>query len=103
MNWVGILSIAVSLLTVISGATLKQFFDLRREIGELKIEHQKILSSVAERFVRSADFVEFKQMIRQEFAATRQEITAMQQGVVQMTGLLHELKGAAQANNPTRT
>lgn len=102
VNWVGILSIAVGLLTFIVGGSIKFCFELKREIAELRVEHQKLLNGVAEKYVRSPEFSEFKTLMRLEFQAIRGDFAATQQDIKALASVIHELKGAVQATNPVR-
>lgn len=99
MNWIGIISICVTVTLFVGGGLLKAIFDIRRELGAIQTEQQRVMGAVAEKYVQSRDFSEFKVLMRQELTAVRQEIAAVQQTLTQALGLLHELKGAQQGPN----
>lgn len=100
MNWVGILSICVTVSLAIGAGLLKSILDIRKELGDIRTEQQRVIAAVAKEYVNSRDFSEFKTLMRQELTAVRSEIAAVQQTLTQALGLLHELKGAQQG--PTR-
>jgi hypothetical protein len=102
MNWVGIISICVTVSIAIGGGLLSQIFSLRKEMGEIKIEHQRALILFADKYVRSPEFAEFKAAMRQDFEAIRHDISSMRALVSQLSDVIHELKGAVSANNPPR-
>lgn len=106
VNWVGLLSIAVSLLVVGSGFVLRNFYALRGEVADLKVEQQKLLGSIADKYVRSPEFAEFRTLIRQELQAIRSDFVASQvttqQDIKALAQVIHELKGAVSATNNPR-
>lgn len=106
VNWVGLLSVAVGILTFVCGGSIKFCFDVKREMAELRVGHEKLLNSIADKYVRSPEFAEFRALIRQELQAIRTDFvtsqTATQQDIKALAGLIHELKGAVSATNNPR-